>query len=1019
MTLERLKDWRVGVAIGAASVFILHLTFPLLLFLFFALIFALLGAALALLQGNYERRPGETFPLPPKPNIEGTLSKIKVYPPPAVRPTLFTANVDSHVQEVLDLALKYHAIPTYKMVGRDEEPFFQSVAPVVWATLSALMQRAGEIDTMKVTQDMVETTRGHFEHFRGFHFRQIRTKFPQLHLYPYLENPEHELNFLRQACEVLLCVSFPKEHLQCTPIRVLMREYLTCQLLQPTIEMICDPDYINQKLLAYLSRREQAVKSAQHKYYSRTYEDFVKNIKKIDDLMELHQMRQFIITDIIQAKAVQKMKSTRNKGLGGGMFPIPIPADKVRSLMERDLSLYVNQLQTAKTVCERQIRKLGGEDYDTENPQSSDKMASDAALRGERSRALLPFEVIVSNAVARKLFHKFLSQCEFAHLLNFWEEVEQLVTAAPQDPHKVVKEILEHYLAKGAECSVYAEESMVASIEKHLQGEGEVSECVFLLQGIQGKVYTDLQEQFYHSFTCSHSYRELLQQVSAGAEWGSPELKELGKYSEGAQGEATPLAPTMDESHYKVKLESLRIELEETDDALASMPENVVSISLTQRKKALSKDKEYLSEEIKKLEHYIDHTDEWFGTVGKWDVQVHSVDVSVENEKDPLFIIVVHRPESSRRHQMEDGVEGDEGGGNKGERGVKDERQECAVHKIKEEVQEEISTSPAKERYFSQAMNSQKRKRRESSVASSDGGSDSFDVVEREETLSMQSQAGWVVGRKLSEFQQLHSKVVEISSSLILPPLPKWLNPFQKPDAKSKYWQKYRMSLESYLRHILKDSRMQESEEVFNFLSPASENLRQSSLIHPERKKHTFSLSVPLFSRDDEDSSITDHLYLLMSEIFELDDWSRVLRKQLMDFVQLTYGKNLHRSMQESLNWVVSEPMLIFYLEMFREAMWPEGKPAPPSPIRSDEQKAHTKDNAKKKFLKSSPQGLQTILGQRNCQIGMLKIFESLQDPRANKQLFYALFELLLYASVPELETVEIEEAVADWKGEV
>lgn len=1013
--VERLKDWRVGVAVGTVSVVILHFTFPLLIFLAFALIFTLLGIALALLQGNYERRPKESFPSPPKPNIEGTLSKIKVYPPPAVRPTLFTTNVDNHVQEVLELTLKYHAVPTYKVVARDEEAFFRSVTPVVWATLSALMQRAGQIDMMKVTQDMVEVIRGHFEHFRGFHFREIQTKFPQLELYPYLESPEHEMNFLRQAIEVLLCVSFPKEHLQCTPVRVLVREYLTCQLVQPTIEMICDPDYINQKLLAYLSRREQAVKSAQRKYYARTYEDFVKNIKKIDDLMELHQMRQFIITDIIQAKAVQRMKSTKAKGLGGGAFPIPIPADKVRSLMERDLRLYVNQLQTAKTVCERQIRKLGGEDYDSDSPQGSEKMSDSVKGSGEKPLTLLPFEVIMTNRVARQLFHKFLMECGFAHLLQFWEEVRKLESSPSDSLHKVVKEILDHYLVLGAECSVFAEEEVVEEIRIHL--EGEVSECVPLLLEIQREVYSELQEQFYHSFTCSHSYRELLQQVAGGAEGGSPELRELWKFSEGVLGDATPLDPTMDESHYKKKLQTLRMELEETDDALASMPENVGSSSLAQRKKALNKDREYLNEEIKKLEHYIDHTDEWFGTVGKWDVQVHSVDLKGENERDPLFIIVIHRPELSRRQQMEErGGEGDgesEGGGGEGGGGG---MRESWAGRI--EGEDYRGTPTSTQGPDSPVVGSPQRRRRHS-TASSEGKYDTFDVVEDDEVLSQQAQAGWVVGRKLSEFEQLHSKVAEICPSLMLPPLPKWFNPFQKPDANSKYWQKYRMALEIYLRKILKDLRLQESEEVFNFLSPASENLRQSSLIHPERKKHTFSISVPLFSRDEEESSISDHLYLLMSEIFELDDWSRVLRKQLMDFVQLTYGKNLHRSMQETMNWVVSEPMLVFYLETFREAMWPDGRPAPPSPIRSDEQKAQTKDEAKKKFLKSSPQGLQTILGQRNCQIGMLKIFESLQDPRANKQLFYALFELLLYAIVPELETVEIEEAVADWKGEV
>lgn len=1010
----KIKDWRVGVAVGALSAVVLHFTFPLLLFLAFAALFILLGATLALFPTNYERRTKDSYPSPPKPNIEGTLSKIKVYPPAVVRPTLFTSSIDNHIQEVLELTLTHHAIPTYKMVARDEQAFFKSVTPVVWTTLSALTQRASKIDMMKTTQDMVKALRTHFEHFRGFHFQHVHTKFPQLELYPYLENPEHELNFLRQACEVLLCISLPKEHLQCTPIRVLVREYLTGKILQPAIEMMCDPDYINQKLLAYLNRREAAVKSASTKYHSRTFEDFVKNIKKIDDLMELHQMRQFIITDIIQAKAVQKMKSTRVKGLGGGGgFPIPIPADKVKSLMERDLRVYVTQLETAKTVCERQIRKLGGEDYEADSGQATDNVYN-GSQSVEKHSTLLPFDVIMNNRVAQQVFQKFLDDCNFSHLLQFWRDAKKLETDHPDSLHKAVKEILERYLLLGAECSLYAEEEVVAEIQAHL--EGEVSKCVPILVSISKEVYVELQEQFYHSFTCSVSYRELLQQIAGVAEGGSSELQELGKYSEGVSGEATALDPMSDESLHRIKLQTLKMELEETDDALASMPENVGSSSLAQRKKALNKDRLYLNDEIKKLEHYIDHTEEWFGTIGKWSVEVHTVDLSAENEKDPLFIIVVHRPELSRKQKSEneDEHEGDK------ERESSRRDVEREDWKVKDEAREHRNTTSMSHFSLTSSLLTQSPTRIRSSASPEGGKNDTYEIIdESDEALNQQAQAGWVVGRRLTDFEQLHLKVVEINPTLQLPPLPKRLNPFHKPDSRSKYWQKYRLALQSYLRHILKDSRLQESEEVFNFLSPASENLRQSSFIHPERKKHSFSLSVPLFSKDEEESTITEHMYALISEIFELDEWSRVLRKQLMDLVQLTYGKNLHRSVQESINWVVSEPMLSFYLETFRDTMWPNGQPAPPSPIRSDEQKARTKYEAKKKFLKSSPQGIQTILGQRNCQIGFQKIFEALQDPRANKQLFYALFELLLYALVPELETVEIEDAVADWKTEV
>ena len=97
--------------------------------------------------------------------------------------------------------------------------------------------------------------------------------------------------------------------------------------------------------------------------------------------------------------------------------------------------------------------------------------------------------------------------------------------------------------------------------------------------------------------------------------------------------------------------------------------------------------------------------------------------------------------------------------------------------------------------------------------------------------------------------------------------------------------------------------------------------------------------------------------------MFELDQWSRVFRKQLVELVQLTYGKSINRQLQEFMSWVVSESMLVYYLEIFRDSMWPGGNPTPPAPTRFDSEKARTRDDAKNRFLKSSPQALQTILG--------------------------------------------------------
>lgn len=964
-----LYSWKVHAIVGLLGVCTVYYVVPFLLYVVFVLLAVLAGGALAVLQhsGPYVRRGKRTYPPPPFPKVEGPLSKIKPYPPPSIRPTLFSPNVDARLQRVLDLTLKHHAIPTYEIVGQDQEAFFKSVVPEIWNVLAALLHRMGQMDTMKlISQDIIETLRNHFKHFRGIHFgsNQARNTFPNLKEYPYLENPESELNFLRQICEVLLCVLLPRDLLECTPVRVLIREYLTCRILQPTIDMVCDPDYINQKLLAYLEKREEAIKSAEKKNVYETYDEFIKHIKKCEDLVELQQIRQNTITEIIQAKAVSKMKKSRNIGLRGNQFPIPIPPEKAKRLMDRDLDLYINQLGTTKTVVERQLTKLGGGDYQDEASAESsmDSTVSDLPLG-------IPFETIMSNETARLQLVAFLDQCGFANLLYCWDSIQNLDSVSPNLLHKQIKSVYDEHLSQRAPSSVHPDPTLVTVVEQCLASETTASEeCRSVLTAIKDDLYEQIRDMFYHNFIASEQYKELMMQSIEG-EGGFP------KYGSESVISDSPYNPTMEDSRYKTKLKSLKMKFEEKDDELSLMPAEVQSSqSLSQRKKALEKELTTLKSEIKKLEHYIEHTEEWFGTVGQWTVEIHSVDLQ-SNERDPLFVIVVHRPDASRK------------------RGMMAESSYPSLQSL-----DDVSTM----------------------ATDSEDGTESMSEISEDE-VNRSNRAGWVLGRRLHEFEELHQKVVNICPELQFPPLPRRLNLFQRPDAQSSYWQKYRLALQSYLCRVLQDDKLQENEEVFNFVSSASDNLRKASDVPIERRPstHRFSLSVPtMFSnRDKEEDAVTEYMYLLVSEVFELDQWSRVLRKQLVELVQLTYGKSIDRELQEFINWVVSEPMLVYYLETFQGAMWPNGEPAAPSPTRSDEQKTKTKELARQKFLKSVPQTLQTILGQRTCQIGFQKMFESFQDPRGNRQMFYAVLEMVLYALVPELEKVEIDhENGTDWQ---
>lgn len=998
--MEVLQNWKLQVLLSLFSIVIIYYILPMLIYFIFILLAIVGGALLAVIYqpGPYKRRDKDTFPRPTVPHVDVPLSKVKPYPPPSLKPKLLSPRIDACLQEVLTLTLKYHVIPTYKRIGQDDEAFFKSITPNIWSVLLTLLQRIGKVNTMKlVSQDVVQLLRAHFENFRGIHYRDPvpLNKFPDLSQFPYLESPEQELNFLRQVSEVLLCICLPRELLECTPVRVLIKEYFVCCILQPTIDMICDPDYINQKMLVHLIKKEQASERGKKPtvYKYKDFEDFMSQINKCEDVEELQILRQQIITDIIQARAVYKMKQSHMTGLHGKQFPIPIPAEKLKVLMGRDLELYIRQLGTAKTSCDRQLRKQGGEEYDEESTPILGTSLEDSQ-QGERPLGI-PFETIMKNEVTRMFFLRFLEDCGCSHLLCFWLAAVKVEGETGVAFSSDISKLYEDYLSPLSSELVHVKPELLKPIEDFLLGkEEDAGTCIASLSKLKESVYEEMREGFYQNFIWSDHFRELMHQnTSSGVEGAFNPLDNIFVGSD---------SHTDEESHHRKRLDYLKAKLEGKDRELSLMPVHVQSSqSLSQRKRSLQKDRFHLREEIKKLEHYLDHTEEWFDTIGQWSVEVHSVDLK-EDDKNPLFIMIVHRLANRRRYTS------DSGHG-------------------PQENQSDLTQSIAWQHH-------QQHKQVQSDGSSMPDSDDTWSEISSESSGSMlQSRSGWVLGRHLSEFEKLHEKVAEICPNVHFPPLPKWLNPFQRPDAGSTYWQKYRVALQAYLCQVLKDERLKECEEVFNFVSSASDNIMNKSTVQPE-KKNRFSLSnVPVihsipglqrFSVKDsqpEDSakdldSTAEYVYLLVSEIFELDHFSKVLRRQLVDLVQLTYGKSIDREVQDTLNWVFSEPMLIFYLETFKNGMWPGGMPGPPPPTRSDESKAATKEEARGKFLKSSPQALQTLLGQRNCQIGMRKIFELLQDPKGNKQLFYALFEVLLYSIVPELEQVELDDDSTDWK---
>uniref|UniRef100_A0A6M2DYH5 Putative sorting nexin n=1 Tax=Xenopsylla cheopis TaxID=163159 RepID=A0A6M2DYH5_XENCH len=156
------------------------------------------------------------------------------------------------------------------------------------------------------------------------------------------------------------------------------------------------------------------------------------------------------------------------------------------------------------------------------------------------------------------------------------------------------------------------------------------------------------------------------------------------------------------------------------------------------------------------------------------------------------------------------------------------------------------------------------------------------------------------------------------------------------------------------------------------------------------------------------------------------------LRRSLISFVQVTYGSTINRQIRDMVAYLHSESMLHYYLTSFIKSWWPGGELRIHDDIKeeiSPNEEGNTKNNLKNDsplsdsvvvdkvdspegrrlvaatlLLENIPQILINLLGQRTAKRGISKIFDILQDERANKQLFYEILELIIVELFPEIQ---------------
>ncbi|EFN64146.1 Sorting nexin-25 [Camponotus floridanus] len=839
-------------------------------------------------------------------------------------PMIFTRLVDGALQNLLDLVFQDFVGSWLNDLAFGSEQLINNMKQDVWGAIQSLHDRLSRVDHTKlVVCNIVNKLTFHFEKIRIAQAASSEGEDPVFILSAHLMSPVAELEYLRKISELYILFLLPRSY-SLSPVKFLLRELLTCKILKPAIDLITDPDYINQKILAYIDQQQLAEAMHRKTYeYAESFEDFIRMIKSTKDLEVLKHIRYNIVTEIMQATTIQNVKRAQ------GLDPENNTLGNSDAIRARKLKRYIHQLTFAKNTCECHMQTLGWDGY----PHQDAEICDAAEIADGR---ILPLQAILDNVIGRRHLSQFLEQVASQGLIGYWAAVQELRTADRSNWHQLGAEIFYTYI-RSPTAEIKVDKNVRKRMEAFLLGDTGPN----IFYEVQDNVVKTLQEKYYPSFLVSEQYKNMQEALLNERAEG---LVEDHGIVDGTLSDSSTLLVGERSNYARSKLDQLQEKLNNKMQALQALKS-----SLKPESKVLSilaKEVEWLQGEKRQLEAHLNHTEMWAEHLGHWRADVQNAEMP-DNGDPPQFVLVVHMAED-------------------------------------EDNDESISS-------------------------------------------------GWVVLRKLQDFQDLHRKLRQLCSdvkTLDLPSQP--LKFFGKSDKSTL--DKAKMQIQKYLNFVLEDERLNQSEALYAFLSPSSEHLKA---VAPSPKKSRFSLST-LFKtsvgsnelRDKEDEedyslllddsetgrtgtdsylnasrdAIAEPLYTLLGEIFDLRGVFRWLRRSLITFVQITYGRTINRQIRDIVAWIFSEPMLHYYIQLFVKSWWPNGQLVSETVLRTDEEKLKTRGEARRQFLNNVPEVLTNLVGAQSAQRGAIKVFDSLQNVNLNKQLFYDIFEVLMYEIFPELQ---------------
>ncbi|XP_019776949.2 sorting nexin-25 isoform X10 [Tursiops truncatus] len=409
------------------------------------------------------------------------------------RRVVISHNMDKALKEVFDYSYRDYILSWYGSLSRDEGQLYHLLSEDFWEVVRRLRHRLSRVDMVRVVcSDVVRALLAHFCDLKAADARHEEQPRPFV-LHAFLRNSDDEVRFLQTCSRVLVFCLLPSKDVQSLSLRIMLAEILTAKVLKPVVELLSNPDYINQMLLAQLEHREQVNEHHKRAYtYAPSYEEFIKLINSNSDVEFLKQLRYQIVVEIIQATTISSFPQLKRHK---GKETAAMKADLLRA---RNMKRYINQLTVAKKQCEKRIRILGGPAYDQQEDGPLDEG------EGPQSQKILQFEDILANASYREHFRTYMERMDKRALISFWESVEYLKNAHKNEIPQLVGEIYQNFFVESKEISV--EKSLYKEIQQCLVG----NKGIEVFCKIQGDVYEMLKDRYYPSFIVSDLYEKLM-----------------------------------------------------------------------------------------------------------------------------------------------------------------------------------------------------------------------------------------------------------------------------------------------------------------------------------------------------------------------------------------------------------------------------------------------------------------------------------------------------------------------------